>query len=58
MRPNPPPRFDMVEDLTTFLFNNNLLKYIEGYVQKVSPGKAPQVRAGGHWSIEEGVELG
>ncbi|KAF5839265.1 clathrin heavy chain 2 [Dunaliella salina] len=36
-------RFDMVEDLTTFLYNNNLLRYIEGYVQKVSPGKAPQV---------------
>lgn len=34
----------MVEDLTAYLLHNNLLRYIEGYVQKVSPGKAPQVR--------------
>jgi len=33
----------MVEDLTSYLYTNNLLRYIEGYVQKVSPGKAPQV---------------
>ena len=33
----------MVEDLTHYLFSNNLLRYIEGYVQKVSPQKAPQV---------------
>lgn len=36
-------RFDMVEDLTTYLYTNNLLRYIEGYVQKVNPSKAPQV---------------
>eukprot|EP00879_Flechtneria_rotunda_P000465 GHRR01000566.1.p1 GENE.GHRR01000566.1~~GHRR01000566.1.p1 ORF type:complete len:1351 (+),score=578.78 GHRR01000566.1:197-4249(+) len=36
-------RHDLVEDLTSYLFNNNLLKYIEGYVQKVSPTKTPQV---------------
>lgn len=36
-------RFDMVEELTQYLFSNNMLRYIEGYVQKVSPGKAPQV---------------
>ena len=42
-------RFDMVEDLTTYLYNNNLLRYIEGYVQKVSPGKSPQVRV---WSCD------
>lgn len=33
----------MVEDLTHFLYTNNMLRYIEGYVQKVSPAKAPQV---------------
>ncbi|KXZ42859.1 hypothetical protein GPECTOR_114g310 [Gonium pectorale] len=36
-------RFDMVEDLTQYLFANNMLRYIEGYVQKVSPQKAPAV---------------
>lgn len=36
-------RFDMVEDLTHYLYTNNMLRYIEGYVQKVSPSKAPQV---------------
>ena len=34
-------RFDMVEDLTQFLYSNNMLRYIEGYVQKVNPQKAP-----------------
>uniref|UniRef100_A0A7S0V4E8 Clathrin heavy chain n=1 Tax=Polytomella parva TaxID=51329 RepID=A0A7S0V4E8_9CHLO len=38
-------RFDMLGDLTTYLYSNNLLKYIEGYVQKVNPQKAPQVVA-------------
>ena len=33
----------MVEDLTHYLYTNNMLRYIEGYVQKVSPAKAPQV---------------
>ncbi len=37
-------RYDLVEDLTSYLYNNNLLKYIEGYVQKVSPQKTPMVR--------------
>jgi clathrin heavy chain len=36
-------RFDMVEDLTTYLWTNNLLRYIEGYVQKVNPAKTPNV---------------
>lgn len=36
-------RYDLVEDLTAYLFNNSLLKYIEGYVQKVSPQKTPMV---------------
>jgi hypothetical protein len=28
-------RFDMVGDLTQYLYTNNMLRYIEGYVQKV-----------------------
>jgi clathrin heavy chain len=36
-------RHDMVEDLAQYLYQNNLLRYIEGYVQKVNPAKAPQV---------------
>ncbi len=33
-----------MEELTQYLYSNNMLRYIEGYVQKVSPGKTPQVR--------------
>ena len=33
----------MVGDLTSYLYTNNLLRYIEGYVQKVSPQKTPDV---------------
>ena len=33
----------MVEDLTAHLYAGNLLRYIEGYVQKVAPQKAPRV---------------
>lgn len=40
-------RFDMVGDMAAYLYANNMLRYIEGYVQKVSPGKTPQVRKGG-----------
>mmetsp|Transcript_40808 Transcript_40808/g.97020 ORF Transcript_40808/g.97020 Transcript_40808/m.97020 type:complete len:1701 (-) Transcript_40808:29-5131(-) len=36
-------RFDMVGDLTNYLYSNNMLRYIEGYVQKVNPAKAPDV---------------
>lgn len=36
-------RFDMVEDLTHYLYSSNMLRYIEGYVQKVNPSKTPQV---------------
>lgn len=36
-------RFEFVEELTAYLYSNNLLKYIEVYVQKVSPQKTPQV---------------
>ena len=39
-------RFDMVADLTQYLYSNNMLRYIEGYVQKVNPSKAPQVVGG------------
>ena len=39
-------RFDRVTDLTKFLYENNLLRYIEGYVQKVNPAKTPQVVGG------------
>ena len=34
-------RFDMVGDLTQFLYTNNMLRYIEGYVQKVRPAITP-----------------
>jgi clathrin heavy chain len=36
-------RFDFVEELTAYLYSNNLQKYIEVYVQKVSPQKTPMV---------------
>ena len=36
----------MVTDLTHYLFSNSMLRYIEGYVQKVNPAKAPQVVGG------------
>ena len=36
-------RNDFVEELTAYLYSNNLLKYIEVYVQKVSPQKTPMV---------------
>jgi clathrin heavy chain len=36
-------RFDFVEELTAYLYANNLQKYIEVYVQKVSPQKTPMV---------------
>jgi clathrin heavy chain len=35
-------RFDMVPDLTLYLYQKNMYRYIEGYVQKVNPQKAPQ----------------
>ncbi|KAK8629636.1 hypothetical protein V6N13_078469 [Hibiscus sabdariffa] len=34
-------RFGFVPDLTHYLYTNNMLRYIEGYVQKVNPGNAP-----------------
>ncbi len=36
-------RHNMVADLTLYLFSNNMLRFIEGYVQKVNPSKTPQV---------------
>ena len=36
-------RHDKVGELTQYLFSNNMLRYIEGYVQKVNPSKAPKV---------------
>ncbi|KAJ6987336.1 clathrin heavy chain 1-like [Populus alba x Populus x berolinensis] len=36
-------RFGFVADLTHYLYSNNMLRYIEGYVQKVNPGNAPLV---------------
>ncbi|XWS29035.1 hypothetical protein CRYUN_Cryun25bG0122100 [Craigia yunnanensis] len=35
--------FGFVPDLTHYLYTNNMLRYIEGYVQKVNPGNAPLV---------------
>lgn len=40
-------RFDLVPDLTLYLYQKNMYRYIEGYVQKVNPQKAPQVSEGG-----------
>lgn len=36
-------RHDMVPQLTAYLWKRGMLRYIEGYVQKVSPQKAPLV---------------
>jgi clathrin heavy chain len=36
-------RYDFVDEMTAYLYSNNLLKYVEVYVQKVSPQKTPQV---------------
>ncbi|KAL5974984.1 hypothetical protein ACLOJK_031660 [Asimina triloba] len=36
-------RFGFVPDLTHYLYSNNMLRYIEGYVQRVNPGNAPLV---------------
>ncbi len=47
-------RFDMVADLTVYLYNKNMFRYIEGYVQKVNPQKAPQVRT---WAAQAGRGL-
>ncbi|CAM9417931.1 unnamed protein product, partial [Phaeothamnion confervicola] len=36
-------RFDFIEEMTGYLYKNNLTKYIEVFVQKVSPQKTPMV---------------
>ena len=36
-------RYDFIGEMTAYLYSSNLQKYIEVYVQKVSPQKTPQV---------------
>jgi clathrin heavy chain len=36
-------RYDFIDEMTAYLYNNQMHKYIEVYVQKVSPQKTPQV---------------
>lgn len=36
-------RFDFIDEMTAYLYNNSLTKYVEVYCQKVSPTKTPQV---------------
>ena len=36
-------RFDMVADLTNYLNGNNMLRFIDGYVQRVNPANTPTV---------------
>ncbi|KAI3653844.1 hypothetical protein MP228_001791 [Amoeboaphelidium protococcarum] len=36
-------RFDFVHDLVLYLYQNNMAKYIEIYVQKVNPSRTPEV---------------
>ncbi|CAI6011217.1 unnamed protein product [Closterium sp. NIES-65] len=36
-------RFNFVPDLTHYLYTNNMLRYIEGYVQKVNPSNSALV---------------
>mmetsp|Transcript_15803 Transcript_15803/g.20869 ORF Transcript_15803/g.20869 Transcript_15803/m.20869 type:complete len:1733 (+) Transcript_15803:212-5410(+) len=36
-------RHDFIDEMTGYLYSNNLLKYIEVYVTKVSPQKTPKV---------------
>jgi len=36
-------RYDFTRDLAVYLYNNSMLKYIEAYVQKVNPSKAPEI---------------
>ena len=36
-------RHDFVGELTSYLYSNGLLQYVEVYVTKVSPAKTPQV---------------
>jgi clathrin heavy chain len=36
-------RFDFVDDLTRYLYKNNMSRYIEAYVQKINPTNTPVV---------------
>ena len=42
-RSTPTRRYDYVEELTQYLYKNNMIKYIEVYVQKVNPARTPKV---------------
>ena len=36
-------RFDMVPDMTKYLYSNSMTKFIEIYAQKINPSRTPQV---------------
>lgn len=36
-------RFEFVDDLTRYLYKNNMSRYIEAYVQRINPGNTPAV---------------
>jgi len=36
-------RFNYLEELTTFLFNNNLVQFLDAFVQRMAPSAAPAV---------------
>jgi len=36
-------RYNFVEELTLYLYGNNMMRYIEVYVQKVNPTRTPEV---------------
>ena len=39
-------RYDMVNELTRYLYSNNMLRYIEGYAQKVHPAFSLMLHVG------------
>ena len=49
-------RFDMVPDLTLYLHQKGMVRYIEGYVQKVNPQKTP--KASGVGRMLRGLRVG
>ena len=51
-------RHDLVPDLTLYLYQKNMYRYIEGYVQKVNPQKAPQASWGQGWGARGVVSRG
>ena len=42
-------RYDMVNELTRYLYSNNMLRYIEGYAQKVRSACCPPAAALWTW---------